>query len=146
MADKAKGGVGHDEWEVNELRQKAYNNPEGTTIDSSQATKDLELPVGREIYLEVVEGKKKGLKYKFRKGNVTIGRSKETADIAIEDDKISRKHALIEAFSRELIFISDLASTNGTFLNGMKVRSIKLKEGDLIKVGNTTLLFQVKDI
>lgn len=146
MVDKEKSsGAKRDELMVNKLRKKAYDQPDGTHIDGVQTARDLDIPVGREIYLEVKEGGKLGQKFKLTKGNVIIGRSRDEVDIVIDDDKISRKHALIEAFSRDLLFLSDLASTNGTYLNGMRVRSIKLKDGDTIKIGNTVFIFNLKD-
>ena len=136
----------HLESQLDELRKSAYTSkdPYGTTIDGAQISKDLALPVGRRIILEVVEGPRKGMVYQFPKGNVVIGRAQE-ADLFIEDDKISHKHCIIEAFARDLVFISDLASTNGTLINGMIVRSIKLKDKDRIQVGKTVLLFKLED-
>lgn len=136
----------HLESQLDELRKNHYKekDPYGTTIDSHQISKDLAVPVGRRISLEVVEGPRKGAVYQFPKGNVVIGRAQE-ADLFIDDDKISRKHCVIEAFARDLCFISDLASTNGTLINGMRVRSIKLKDKDHIHVGRTVLLFKLED-
>ena len=136
----------HLESQLDELRKNAYKqkDPYGTTIDSHQIPKDLALPVGRRITLEVIEGPRKGMVYEFPKGNVVIGRLQD-ADLFIEDDKISRKHCIIEAFARDLVFISDLASTNGTLINGMRVRSIKLKHKDRIQVGKTVLLCKIED-
>jgi pSer/pThr/pTyr-binding forkhead associated (FHA) protein len=132
--------------QLNELRKKAYKKPDpyGTTIEGAQTARDLALPIGRHISLEVIEGPRKGLNFNFEKGNIVIGRAQE-ADLFIEDSKISRKHCIIEAFARDLIYIADLASTNGTFINGMRVRSTKLKDKDRIQVGNTVLIFHLED-
>ena len=134
-----------DEEALMELRKEASIDPGGTTLDGAQLQREMKLPVDKELYLEVMDGPYKGLQYKFPKGNITIGRTDE-ADFVLEDDKISRKHAVIEAFGRDLIFIADLASTNGTFVNDMQVRTVKLKDGDLIKVGKTSLKFITKDM
>jgi|GEM_PF-1868862 len=136
----------HVESQLDELRKNHYKqrDPYGTTIDGHQITKDLALPIGRRISIEVIEGPRKGTIFLFPKGNVVIGRASE-ADLCIEDDKISRKHCIIEAFARDLIFISDLASTNGTLINGMRIRSVKLKDKDHIHVGRTVLLFKLED-
>jgi len=135
----------HQVEELEELRREAYNDPDCTAVDGSTVGKALELPIGKELSLEMLKGPRKGLKYKFPKGNIIIGRSPE-ADIAIDDEKISRKHAVIEAFARDLVFLSDLASTNGTFINRMRVRSIKLKDGDEIKIGRTVMKFSSQDV
>ena len=70
----------------------------------------------------------------------TIGRA-EDSDIIINDPFISSKHALITKKGRSL-FIQDLHSTNGTFLNGKKIKNqIKLKENDEILIGSKKLKF-----
>jgi hypothetical protein len=145
MNDANKPGTNVDS-QLDELRKQAYKqkDPYGTTIEGAMSTKDLALPVGRKVSMEVIEGPKKGVVYVFPKGNVVIGRSSD-ADLCVEDDKISRKHCLIETFARDLVFISDLASTNGTHINGMRIRSTKLKDGDRIQMGKTTLLFHLLD-
>ena len=83
------------------------------------------------------------LKFKNRSVDINkkiyIGRS-ETNDIVVKDDPLaSRKHALIEKI-KENYYISDLGSTNGTYLNNnpiVKNKMIKLESGDVIKVGKT---------
>ena len=68
-----------------------------------------------------------------------IGRTE--GDIIVDDPLISRKHASIEIKSQSMIELKDLASTNGTFHNGMKITSVLLQSGDDIKIGSTTLHF-----
>jgi len=70
----------------------------------------------------------------------TIGRA-EDADIIIDDPFISSKHALITKRGSKLV-IQDLNSTNGSFLNGKKIkRPMKLRENDEILLGTKKLTF-----
>lgn len=69
---------------------------------------------------------------------VTIGRSEDLA-ISIPHRSLSRHHARIE-HSEGRYFISDLESKNGTFVNGMQVQRREIRPGDLIKLGDVTLL------
>jgi pSer/pThr/pTyr-binding forkhead associated (FHA) protein len=71
----------------------------------------------------------------------TIGRA-EDADIIINDPFVSSKHALIVKRGSKL-FLQDLNSTNGSFLNGKRVRNkpVKLKENDEILIGKKKLTF-----
>lgn len=70
----------------------------------------------------------------------TIGRA-EDSDIIINDPFISSKHALITKKGSSLV-IQDLHSTNGSFLNGKKIkRPMKLKEDDEILLGTKKLTF-----
>ena len=60
------------------------------------------------------------------------------ADVGLQDDAISQNHLMIfvdEAGASML----DMASTNGTFLNGKRVGSGELALGDLIRVGGTRM-------
>jgi hypothetical protein len=103
------------------------------------------LPRGKVLYVEVEESPAlaHGTMIRMTKGRVVFGRT--DADVAIEDDRISRKHAVIDAISRENIYLRDLASTNGTYLNGQRVTTSKLRDGDQIRIGNSTLRFHIED-
>lgn len=125
----------------------AASGPDATHVgDTSDAFGTLPLPSGKTLYLEVVESAADpapGTVFRFNKGRMILGRS--DADILLDDEKISRKHALIEAISRENIYLKDLASTNGTFLNGHRVMMKKLCAGDEISVGRVRLKFHMND-
>ena len=70
---------------------------------------------------------------------MTIGRENE-ADIVIALGSISRRHARIFPHNEEFI-IEDLGSTNGTFVNGVRVSRCVLRHNDLIRIGDATILF-----
>ena len=60
-------------------------------------------------------------------------------DIDLEDTKTSRKHISIMVYEDEEISLRDLASTNGTLVNGERVLQSELKDGDKITLGGTML-------
>src|SRR4051812_24053016 len=68
---------------------------------------------------------------------IVIGRSSEL-DMVLVEDMVSRKHAKITIGAGK-ITIEDLGSTNGTFVNGEKVKQARLKEGDRILIGTSIL-------
>jgi pSer/pThr/pTyr-binding forkhead associated (FHA) protein len=74
---------------------------------------------------------------------VTIGRASDN-DLAIDADEFaSVHHARIEP-RRDGVWLSDLESTNGTFVNGVKLtRPRKLSPGDVIRVGETDLRYDL---
>jgi pSer/pThr/pTyr-binding forkhead associated (FHA) protein len=75
-------------------------------------------------------------------GIYLIGR--EGADVALSDTKVSRKHAEISLLGPDAYFLRDLASTNGTFLNSVRVSDkVAISHGDEIRVGDTLLTFSV---
>jgi len=66
---------------------------------------------------------------------IKIGRSSSN-NIVLKDSSVSRLHASIIVDNHD-IYVVDHGSTNGTFINGMKVKGRRaLKEGDILKVGN----------
>lgn len=77
-------------------------------------------------------------------GGLVIGRGGD-ADVRIVDDQISRRHARIGVHGQD-VFVEDLGSKNGTFLNGSPVRRELLRDGDKIQIGpNTVLRYALHD-
>src|SRR4051812_25066511 len=79
-----------------------------------------------------------GRMFKLSKAETVLGRGTE-ADFQIQDEGISRRHASIQ-FLDGRCMLSDLDSTNGSFINGERVKSAQLKDGDKIQLGSTTVL------
>jgi len=100
------------------------------------------------IIVIVVKNKRKMvfLYYQGRKidikDSIAIGRSPSNT-IFINDKKASRNHARIDKSGKDYV-LSDLGSRNGTFVNGTKVTSKILADGDNIKIGNTVMVFMIE--
>ena len=75
----------------------------------------------------------------FLKGSVTIGRQDDNT-IIIDNLAVSSYHARIDKTGDDFI-LTDLQSTNGTFVNDQKVTSHKLRHGDNIVIGKHVILF-----
>ncbi len=89
--------------------------------------------------LWVKEGPRRGRFYAIHHGT-TIGR--RDGDLILDDPKVSGSHAKF-TMEKEQFFLWDLASSNGTYVNGKKIRKATLlAENDVIKIGET--LFVVK--
>ena len=68
---------------------------------------------------------------------VAIGR--QDGDLVVEDPEVSRRHAVLRRSGGSVV-VEDLDSTNGTFVNGERIRSpITVGPGDQVRVGNTML-------
>ena len=79
----------------------------------------------------------------LHKETTTIGRT-STNDIPVENLAISRRHAeIVRAKGR--FYLRDLQSSNGTFVNGVRVTETELHDGDAILIGKHTLLFVEND-
>jgi pSer/pThr/pTyr-binding forkhead associated (FHA) protein len=88
--------------------------------------------------LRFISGKYQGGEFPLHKGReIVIGRSSELEMVLIED-MVSRRHAAITVNGDELS-IADVGSTNGTFVNGEKVKRARLKEGDRILIGTSIM-------
>jgi FHA domain-containing protein len=99
---------------------------------------------GKSIYLTVIEGDLKGKSFDITGiGTYTIGR--QECDIVLDDEKVSRKHASVVIIREGQYAVQDLASRNGTFVNGVRLTRRNVQHNDLIRVGNTTLRFTVFD-
>jgi len=79
---------------------------------------------------------------KALKGKPTIGRI-GTNDVHLPDEMVSGHHAKIICFQGNY-FIEDIASTNGSFVNGKRIRKCVLKDGDKISFGPYKMMFQME--
>lgn len=88
--------------------------------------------------LKFISGKYQGGEFPLKpEKQIVIGRSGEL-DMVLAEDMVSRKHAKINT-SAGKITIEDLGSTNGTFVNGEKIKHTRLKDGDRILIGTSIL-------
>ena len=84
------------------------------------------------------EGADPALTFRIGPGSVkTIGRATR-ADFIVDANLVSRVHCRITAGAAELEVV-DLDSTNGTYVNGQRVKRARLGEGDRLGVGDVEL-------
>jgi hypothetical protein len=95
-------------------------------------------PGGRSYVLRFISGKYQGGEFPIAVDRqILVGRSSDL-DMVLVEDMVSRKHARI-AMQTDQIWIEDLGSTNGTFVNGEKIKRARLKEGDRVLIGTSIL-------
>lgn len=76
----------------------------------------------------------------LEQGTVTVGRHEDN-DLCIDDLTVSGRHAnIVTVFGST--YVEDLGSTNGTYVNGKKVKTHTLHNGDVLTIGHYQLLFQ----
>lgn len=88
--------------------------------------------------LIVIRGRSVGQMLELKQLPAVLGRAPDV-DLPIDDIAVSRRHAQVEQ-GPEGFSIRDLDSTNGVFVNGLRVRHKLLRDGDRIQVGTTTIL------
>jgi len=88
-------------------------------------------------YLVVMAGQNAGEMFRVSE-MMTIGRSRD-CEVRIIDDGVSRRHAQISV-SDNKVWVEDVGSTNGVFVNSQRITRHELQDGDRIEVGSTTIL------
>ncbi len=95
-----------------------------------------------QVGLELTEGPQAGRRFMVTKTPLLIGRGDH--GMAIRDPRVSSKHAQLDIGGPELYTLKDLASTNGTTVNGRPVSITQLKNGDLISFGGVKFTFRAQ--
>jgi len=97
-----------------------------------------------------------GLTFKVYKGDelvttetfdreiIKIGRL-SSAHLRLDDEKVSRIHAVVEISASGEVNIIDMGSAEGTFVNGEKTNKATLKPGDELRLGDTRIVFQEQE-
>ena len=88
--------------------------------------------------LKFISGKYQGGEFPLKMDReIIIGRSSDL-DMVLVEDMVSRNHAKITTHGGQ-VTIQDMGSTNGTFVNGEKIKKVTLKEGDRVLVGTSII-------
>jgi two-component system, cell cycle response regulator len=106
--------------------------PHVTPKSKSEASRDA-------ACLLVISGTAIGRMFTLSKPEMLLGRG-EDADIPIDDDAISRLHARVMTKADHSVWIEDLGSKNGTYVEGERVTRVELHDGDRVQVGLSTIL------
>ncbi len=112
---------------------------EGTLLVNASYSASEKTYTADQIEISVKEPYKLERRYKIHQAVTTLGKGR-TCDLMLEDPYTSETHAKI-VVKENHVLILDLNSTNGTFVNGVKVREAELQEDSSILVGQTQLSF-----
>jgi len=90
----------------------------------------------KEVILNFTEGENEGVEIKLTPPRVIrVGRSEES-DVFLGEKKISRKHCVLH-LGEDALSITDLDSTNGTFVNSKRLTETLLEDGDRVRIGSS---------
>jgi signal transduction histidine kinase/pSer/pThr/pTyr-binding forkhead associated (FHA) protein len=89
--------------------------------------------------LFVIRGNDQGARFELEGTSIGVGRDSSNA-VQLHDTEVSRQHAEIRRVDNTFV-VADLESSNGTYVNGRRVRKRRLASGDQVQVGGTLMLF-----
>ena len=95
-----------------------------------------------ELVVEASEILAPETRFELEDGETSVGRSSVSTIVLKSDDYASGRHAQLTRHGG-LLYVEDLGSTNGTFVNGHKtVGATPLRNGDTVRVGSTTFRYE----
>ncbi|MEZ5560471.1 MAG: FHA domain-containing protein [Pseudomonadales bacterium] len=113
-------------------------------VDAAQAEALLpvagELPAETGAFLLGASEPVSGLTFRTPMGRSLIGRDSD-CDLVIRDRTVSARHAEL-IIRPEGAVVTDLMSTNGSRVNGEQIRTMQLRDGDVLRLGNVSLVFK----
>jgi predicted Zn finger-like uncharacterized protein len=101
------------------------------------------LPTDRRISLALLSGPDTGKVLPCNTSRAVLGRA--GSDIPIQDDEISRRHALLEVRD-DRYFLKDLGSTNGTFVDERRITETEIFDRSEFRIGNTNCMLIVTPV
>jgi hypothetical protein len=107
-----------------------------STLKISRKTFTGKISTSQHAYLEIMGEQERVL---LGEDDAVIGRIPD-CDIQLQAGNVSRKHARILYFNEEYQ-IEDLGSTNGIYVNGIKIQKCILRDHDVIEIGDVKMLF-----
>ena len=110
--------------------------------DPKTLAQEIEKAKEQDACLIIIRGKPQGHRFFLTRDEMIIGRDPASADLCLNDDSISRRHAKITRCAGAIL-LTDLGSANGTYLNDQRVTgaAMPLAKEDMVRVGTSILKF-----
>ena len=106
-----------------------------------EPTRNLDTLPPAKAWIIVHGGPNDNAMLRLRRKDLTIGHDPNKADLVLDDKSISGEHLRIKPDGDHYI-VADLASRNGTMVNGQTIRQVYLNDGDVIRIGHTVLVYK----
>lgn len=114
-------------------------------IDSASFTAEQEVPlvpvqvVSRPALLQQISGPGNGTMFRLESDRMVIGRNPD-ADILVQSWALSRHHVRLDRYQGGYRAV-DLDSSNGVYLNEIRIHSAALRDGDTLQLGNAAFVY-----
>nr|WP_225957605.1 FhaA domain-containing protein [Amycolatopsis lexingtonensis] len=122
-------------------QQQAYGAPAGDPYAQQQGGYAPPAP-GRQLAASLQLDDGSNRTYSLKQGGNVVGRGQD-ADFRLPDTGVSRRHLEI-TWDGQSATLADIGSTNGTTVNGTPVQTWQLADGDVIRVGHSSLVFRTQ--
>ncbi|WP_410667166.1 DUF3662 and FHA domain-containing protein [Amycolatopsis sp. cmx-4-68] len=122
-------------------QQAAYGQPAADPYAQQQAGYGQPAP-GRQLAASLQLDDGSNRTYSLKQGGNVVGRGQD-ADFRLPDTGVSRRHLEI-TWDGQSATLADIGSTNGTTVNGTPVQTWQLADGDVIRVGHSSLVFRTQ--
>lgn len=130
-------------WRIVRTASRDLRLPQDTMmLAAGSAGLKVSPPQAGRLIVEQSPSIEPGIEFELDSLSLTIGRGGQN-DVALDSDEFaSARHARLEP-RRDGVWVHDLGSTNGTYVNGARVaRPRRLEDGDVVRVGGTELRFE----
>lgn len=132
-------------WRIVRAARREVSLPQDSMLLTPDQARELRAQAGVAAGRVVIvsgSGHLEGMDYSLDSGPITIGRDASNDIVVKNDEFASATHARFEPRGNG-VWLEDLGSTNGTYLNGIRLKKSKrLEPGDEVKVGETDLRFE----
>jgi pSer/pThr/pTyr-binding forkhead associated (FHA) protein len=125
------------------MEEEQKSQGESRTIAMSRTEVLSGMRRRRVSYLEVNSPDRPRLNFKLTDKKVVLGRTSEN-QISLPYTNVSRHHASV-FLAGEDFYVEDMGSTNGTYVNGVKIAKCILRPNDLIQIGETKIYYSERE-
>ena len=112
------------------------------TVSGPAVAEVMDLPQDKKYSIAVLQGKASGQIFEINKVRTIIGRA--DCDVILDDPEASRQHASLEILGSRVV-VSDLKSTNGTFVDGRQIDQTELQNHNEFRIGEHVMMLIVTD-
>ncbi|MEV6642707.1 DUF3662 and FHA domain-containing protein [Amycolatopsis sp. NPDC051371] len=123
-------------------QQQAYGQPAAADPYGQQQGGYAPPAAGRQLAASLQLDDGSNRTYSLKQGGNVVGRGQD-ADFRLPDTGVSRRHLEI-TWDGQSATLADIGSTNGTTVNGTPVQTWQLADGDVIRVGHSSLVFRTQ--
>ena len=122
----------------NDLFGRAVANGPGQQLQNPERPKKTRRSKGQPRVMSITNGPNSGMEAELAAGPIMIGRGSD-CQLILDDDYVSTRHARVVTGDSG-IYIEDLGSTNGSYVNGMRITApTTITLQDTVRIGKTVL-------